>query len=63
MLFYAVFSRAYLLFHASTTSSDWFVACFAFVVIGWSDSFDFGFVTVNWNLGEAMMVFIFWASK
>ena len=42
-------SRAWRKLHVLTSSSDWFIVLFVFIVIGRSNNFGFGFMAVNWK--------------
>ena len=44
------FSHALSKSQVIARNSDWFIALFAPVVIGWSNNFGFGFSTVFWKL-------------
>ena len=44
------FSCALRRLHVIALNSDWLIALFRSVVIGWSNCFGFGFTTLNWKL-------------
>ena len=58
--FLHAFSRAWRRLHLFASISDWFIELSASVVIGQSNSFGFGFTTLNWKLLYPVKNFISW---